>query len=66
MTILLQIILMVDFVYQIITVAFYCVEVTILKSMETLTTGGKLEQALEKLVDFGMDNTDISHHTFHS
>ena len=55
MTILLQIILMVDFVYQIITVAFYCVEVTILKSMETLTTGGKLEQALEKLVDFGMD-----------
>lgn len=66
MTILLPIILMVDFVYQIITVAFYCVEVTILKSMETLTTGGKLEQALEKLVDFGMDNTDISHHTFHS
>ena len=37
MTILLQIILMVDFVYQIITVAFYCVEVTILKLMETPT-----------------------------
>ena len=37
MTILLSIILMVDFVYQIITVAFYCAEAITLKSMEIFT-----------------------------